>query len=126
MTQWSKSRTCEGPDDYEIPEGAAVQVHWGESWNILTRNMLHKLREGTPDNPITYRYELPPVETEPFAVVFSAGGRRENTFCLSDDGEGWDDDARDYANISKSTVRFYDKHGNPVEPDTLKTEQEAG
>jgi len=118
-TKWSDPKVCfDGRRPAEIPKGAVVQYFsnlvwypWGDEESGPA---------GLALTPITYRYELPPVETEPFAVVFWENGEFYTSYKRSASGANWISSASHISSFRGRTVRFYDKYGNQVEPEALE------
>mgnify|MGYP000568842077 CR=1 FL=1 len=117
-TKWSDPKVCfDGRRPAEIPKGAVVQYFSNLVWYPWVDD--ESWPAGLALTPITYRYELPPVETEPFAVVFYSNGDCYVDF-QDHDYERLRNSISQRVENEECIVRFYDKRGNQVEPEALE------
>lgn len=125
MTNWSEPKVCfDGKRPAEIPEGAVIQICVEETWLILTGAQHYRFLESTPEKPLTYRYEIKPPETEPFAVVFYPSGSLCHVYGESSDGVHWIELARLDAGKANRIIQFFDKHRQLCEPEALEASDE--
>lgn len=68
----------------------------------------------TPDNPITYRYEIKPKEVAPFAVVFDKNGACSAKWSLAGGVAGRSEMLK-IAEANSRLLIFFDKHAKEID-----------
>jgi hypothetical protein len=114
-SEWKIHTGGECPKEYSdaVSESRQHEAHWLH----LDEAFVSSFAKAAPDNPIVYRYQLPPpkpVKTELFAVTFDSSGSIIALYDKSID-DCWKSLCIKHAKNYAGVVRFYDEDGNLTE-----------